>query len=84
MQMLSQHAAAGGDNGDSSSHAAAMPQPQHIAIEATSPLEEPHRFSRQHGGHGLDPSVTLQALSYARRDPRAELELTFFGGEPVG
>lgn len=83
-QMLSQHAAAGGNRSDGSSHAAAALQPQHIAIEAASPLEEPHRFSRQHGGHGLDPSVTLHALSHARCDPRAELELAFFGGEPVG
>lgn len=76
MQMLSQLHAGGGDG----SLAEGATPPQQYVIQAGSPLGDPQRFSAQHGGRSLDPSVALHVLSCARLDSRAALLLTFSKG----
>lgn len=68
---------AGGGNGSPS---AGTSRPQQYVIKASTPLEDPQRFSEQPGGQSLDPSVTLEELSCAGLDSRAKLLLTFSHG----
>jgi hypothetical protein len=73
MQVVSQ-SQRGSD--ESQPSASAVSQPEYV-IRAGGPLDDEALSGKQHAGGGLDPSVTVEALSRARVDSRTELLLTF-------